>query len=150
MTPLELYVRHPETTDNNIGILRGYSYNHIPEMDDGISLPWKDPNCRIEIRYYSDQCPDGRRIWRLASVWFLDSNNEWLPFMIVQNAGREGDDYSDRFITAPDTYDLAIKYLASLVEPDEAQETDIVDPAQDIETLDNFYGARLDGPPYQG
>jgi len=141
VTPKDLYARAPERVDHAVGVLIGCYYNHVPEIDDGY-LPHEDPNGRIAIRYYKDFNFDGRRYWRLAAVCF-----NGLPFMIIQNAGREGDDHHKRFITDLATYHEAVKYILTIANiPDRHQtEKDVVDPEADIPKLTDFYGNELDG-----
>jgi hypothetical protein len=118
VTPAELYARKPERVDHIVGVLGGFYYNHMPEIDDGY-MPYEDPNKRIAIRYYKDFDFDGRRFWRLAAVCF-----DGLPFMIIQNAGREGDDHHRRFITDLHQYKDAVKYVLSIAKIPDRHETE--------------------------
>lgn len=149
MTPNELYNRTPEQTDTDINMLIGCYYNHIPEISDTdlflgsdkISaiqeqLTWSQ---KVQIKYYKKHCFDGRRVWILASVWFDGS-----PVMIIQNAGREGDDWAERFITDPHQYVQMVKYINSLIpfEVDE-RDADVVNPNKEIRNLTAFYNYSL-------
>lgn len=142
MTPAELYARAPEKVDRDLWSLVGCYYNHIPEATtwDDIPPEAKSYNPRLELRYYKQHCFDGRRTWVLASVWF-DS----APVMIIQNAGREGDDHHRRFITDPERYTQLIGYLHSLAEKKPVDLSDVVPLDQDIKGLTEFYGNQLDG-----
>ena len=66
--------------------------------------------------------------------------------MIIQNAGREGDDHSERFITHMGIYELAIAYLRSIctISFDESTKR-IVSALDDIPNLTKFYGDELGG-----
>lgn len=137
MTPKDLYQRPPESITNEIMCLRGFYYNHIPEISE-FQLPWEDPNKRIAIHYYKNYSFDGRRYWALAGVYF-----DGVPVMIIQNAGREGDDHAKRFVTNADSYQKMLVYLNSL-NPLKG-EVELVNVDQDIPGLDEFYGYKLDG-----
>lgn len=135
MKPSELYKLAPQKVDFDIG---GINHRHLPEIDE-MSLPWEDPNRRVEnrsIKYFNF---DGRRFWELAAIWF-DGN----PIMVTQNAGREGDDHSARFITNPEGYRQMISYLRSLTKTNEDNH-DVVNVEDDIPDLTSFYGNSLDG-----
>jgi hypothetical protein len=141
MTPNQLLQRTPETTDHYIAVLHDtwHNYDHVPELRG--ELPDTDPTKSIEIRYYKDFHFDLRRNWTLASVWFKDK-----PVMIIQNAGREGDDHAKRFIVDSTAYQDMIIHLNSLCRPYMYESQDaVVDPEVDIPNLTNFYGNELDG-----
>ena len=143
MTPKELYKRIPERIDNDVNRLYGCYFNYIPEIE---ALQYgggmiEDRDNRIAIHYYKDFDYDGRRIWLLAAVKFDDKF-----VMIIQNAGREGDDWSKRFITDHYTYVDMVKYIATLVPPgDDRSQDDFVDASEEIKGLTYFYGGDLDG-----
>src|SRR5574338_357838 len=115
MKPIDIYKRTPESITYDINILRGCYYNHIPEIDDFMVTYFSDEviakNKRVAVRIHKDFDFDGRRFWRVADVC-LDGN----PFMIVQNAGREGDDSYDRFITDVEAYRKAVEYIFSILD----------------------------------
>jgi hypothetical protein len=96
-----------------------------------------DKNERIELRYYADPYIDGRRVWRLFSVWF-----DGKPVMICQRAGREGRDYRNTIVTDNQAFREMNDYLWSLRE-DYVDEEDIWDPEQEIGGLTEFYGYSL-------
>ena len=148
MTPEELYGMTPELVDHDLDILKwdGSHHNHVPELQFEEKLPFTDPNKRISIKYYKKFQFDQRRYWALASVWFKHSWLEDSPFMIIQNAGREGDDHSERFITHMGIYELAIAYLRSIctISFDESTKR-IVSALDDIPNLTKFYGDELGG-----
>lgn len=136
MKPVDLYNREPEEVTRDIGILRGVYYNHTPEIHDdkGIDF-YKLKNERIEVRYYKYYSFDARRFWALASIYF---NEE--PVMIIQNAGRDGDDHAKRFITNRNLYNEMIGYIQSLIVKEIENSIDVYDENEDIENLDEFYG----------
>lgn len=140
MTPNELYNLKPIRSDFDVAILFGCYYNHMPEIEHLYTLPVPD-NTRVEIRYYKDHSYDGRRIWRLASVW-LDG----YPFMIIRNAGREGDDFADRFITNEAKYQAANRTSANAVDRDTVDQVSvpIVQPRTNI-AREETQRRRLDG-----
>lgn len=140
MTPNELYKMESLRTETDIAPLFGCYFNHMPEIVDDY---WRIAatevkNERLEIRYYKDHSYDGRRIWRLASVWFDNK-----PFMVIQNAGREGDDHAARFITDVGLYKQAATYVKSIVPPDFKELPDVVSADEDVPTLTEFYGDSL-------
>lgn len=142
MKPKELYARAPESVDHGLGILHGFYYNHVPELEHDI-LPAEDPHQRVAVRYYKNFNFDHRRFWALAAVCF-----DGLPFMIIQNAGREGDDHAERFVTDEGTYWAAMRYLKTIAlvpEHHVDRAKDVVDPDVDIKGLTDFYGNSLDG-----
>jgi len=146
MTPNELYNRVPQHSHYDLDMLIGFYYNHIPEIEEVSDANEKEQRVLIKEYKYFDF--DGRRYWRLASVWFDDNDLADLrhkPVMIIQNAGREGDDHDGRFITDEKLYMEMITYLRSLVKDRPFQTSDVVDPDVDINNLTSFYGNELDG-----
>jgi len=142
MKPSELYAREPEKIINLIeadcdySYISGCYYNHIPEIADDRFRP----SNRIKVRIYKDFNFDGRRFWRIASIWIDD-----IAVMIVRNAGREGDDFYDRFITNQEAYREMVSHLSELRIPDEHDLKELVDKDTDIPNLTDFYGNDLDG-----
>lgn len=143
----ELLKIQPEATivwdTADMTYVAGYRYKFFPEVineDNQYGPPLKQ-NTRITISVYKDHNFDGRRIWRLCVLRF-----DGAPFMVTQNAGREGDDHKVRFIFNEDVYQEAVKYIHSLLpEPICTQIPDVVDVELDIPTLTAFYDNRLDG-----
>jgi hypothetical protein len=92
---------------------------------------------------------DYRRYWELTTVWF-----DGQPVMIVQNAGREGDDYHERFITDPHAYADMVGYLRTLLPADLNDPSDVVDPNVERDDLLAFYSdefcAPVDSSPESG
>jgi hypothetical protein len=143
-TPADLYNMDPQYKDKNIHCLSGCYYNHIPEIEE---WDWHrvqyDQNERVEIRHIKEFWFDHRRFWRLSTVWF-----DGLPVMIIQNAGREGDDFSESFITDKERYLKMVTYIMSLMTAEDKAEEDgrVVGLTEDLgDTLTSFYGDCLDG-----
>jgi hypothetical protein len=132
----------PESSTNDVSLLVGCYYNHIEEVQEAHMLPYPALSDRVEIRIIKQFDFDGRRFWRLATVW-LDG----YPVMIIQNAGREGDDHSARFITDALRFREMCAHIAALmVHHVTALSEDTVDLNQEIEQLTSFYGNELNGP----
>ena len=125
----------------------GFLEHHIPDIDTfNFDFTDNEKTKHIEIRYYKNFDFDGRRYWALAGVFFNEVNNAAArqePVMILQNAGREGDDHNERFITNEDGYLRMMKYLRSCMDTDEPNIQYL--PDEDIEELDTFYGNSLNG-----
>ena len=142
-----------ETYD--IGPLIGCYYNHIKEIKYGDeelpSYVFQDPNCfnleendRVKVSFLANDQFDTRRIWVLAVVYY-----ETDPVMVIQNAGREGDDYSKRFIIEEykSSYLLMLDYINSLRMPpknDDINKDDIYSIDKDLgDQLTSFYNDTL-------
>ena len=132
----DIYAMPVEDIYSDLSSLNGCYYSHIPEVDI-YSIPEGSVE-RVEIREIKYVDFDGRRIWNLSTIWFDEK-----PVMIFQNAGREGDDHAKRFITDFDLYTEMVSYLISLQKPD-IMHSDIIDPTEKRNDLDNFYGCSLD------
>jgi len=140
MKPSDLYALEPKETWSDISVLVGCYYNHVPELEEFWHHLKLDRNTQVTIRVYRILRHDARRFWLLGGVYFSG-----LPVMIIRNAGREGDDFHDRFITRPASYQHMIAYLASLSDPaiKGFHSSDVVAPDQDIPGLGTFYGETL-------
>lgn len=142
MKPSELYAMEPESEAKGIEGIKGCSYNHVPEcFGDFDSLMYSEGFCeRItqkEIKYFNF---DGRRYWRLATVWF-----DGKPVMVTQNAGREGDDHARRFITDAEAYKDMVQYIDHECVKQNLVNIESHDPDADIDGLETFYGNTLRG-----
>ncbi len=141
MKATELYNRTPESFSKDLNHLNGYDYQHVPEIQETwFDDDTNDKNEKVFFRIYKDFDFDGRRGWKLASVWFEDK-----PVMIIQNAGRELRDHADRFITDLDGYIGMVKYIRSLLPVEHVIINDVIDPSEERNDLDSFYGNSLDG-----
>lgn len=99
--------------------LMGCYYNYFPELGEffqhNLNPKFEKENIKIFTKIHMHYKRDTRRYWRLASVWYIDEENNEIPFMVIQNAGREGDDYSARIINDKRTFIEAVNYLRSLI-----------------------------------
>jgi hypothetical protein len=114
-----------------IGELKGCYYNHIPEIVD--DLGWLTENTQVFVKSVGYKHIDDRRYWQIAGVWFNEK-----PIMIIQNAGREGDDHARRFITDEKGFLDMIDYIRKLINP--AIQDKIYSIEDNIEDLTEFYG----------
>lgn len=156
MKPSELLKRTPESVvyplelDNEFenkwkffAYFQGSYYDHLQELDvidDTVVAIKKSLDIRIDV--YKDFCYDGRRTWRLCSVYWKET-----PVMIIQNAGREGDDYTNRFILNREKYIEMIECLRDLIVFDQNFDyigNDCVDVEDDVPNLIDFYNQSLD------
>lgn len=139
-TPKEIYEMTHESSTHKLDHLAGCYYNHIEECEllhDG-ELYEIDTD-RIEIRFIMDFSYDGRRVWQLATVW-LDGE----PVMITQNAGREGDDFSQRFITDQGLFFSMCDHIRSLIsEKNKKLLEDLYEMDEEISGLTFFYNQSL-------
>ncbi len=91
LTPNDVYdLPYDSEVDHNPEILVGCYYDFLEgSAIDSYDLQYGscESSVRLSIRTHKYFNFDGRRFWRLASVWFDNK-----PVMIIQNAGREGDD----------------------------------------------------------
>lgn len=140
MTPAQLLAREPVRVETDFHDLEGHAYNHLSELGFSIRDLKETWAPRIEVRVYGYRQEDSRRYWKLAAVYF-----NWEPVMIVQNAGREGDDHHARFMLNPDLYYRMLRVIAALPRSEafEDQSGPGVLMDEDIEGLDQFYGERL-------
>lgn len=142
MRPIDLYRMEPQDISRSIGKLHGSNYDHLEELTRKLNVfsyyGLEDANEKVEIRYYAHYFFDERREWRLASVWFEDK-----PVMIIQNAGREGDDHARRYITDENAFKQMLDYIEFIIQEGEEDPIDVVSEDDDIEELDTFYGHTL-------
>lgn len=137
MTPNEIYKLPVESVETDLSGLIGCYYNHVKES--GVEA-FVEGAEGVEVRVIKHFNFDFRRYWRLATVWFEDK-----PVMVIQNAGREGDDFSRRVITDQAAFRDLCKYVASLAGVDEPEETEVLAPDADLDQWDEFYGNSLNG-----
>ena len=119
----------------------GCYYNHFPELQDGYDINYssipKDSPLRIVIHgLYNER--DGR-FWVIWSAWF-----DGKPFMLMRNAGRDGDDSAARYVTDIDLYYKALIYIKSFTKKPELDDKIFVDKDLDIPYLTSFYGNTLE------
>jgi len=133
MTANELYACPPVRQSTDLYSLSAFVPFDLSGINDGV-------NTQVVLKYYAYHDFDGRRVWFLFSVWYKNH-----PIMICQEAGREGNDHTEEFITDADGYTEMIKYIASLIQPPVSPlEERFHDPDADIEDLTRFYGTSLE------
>jgi len=110
---------------------------HLPEID-GYALDHDsaEQTKRIELRQIAYDCPDGRRTWELDTVWF-----DGKPVMVVNSSGRDGDEYSERFISDGDTFSRMVQFLREFVEAETV--TGYVKADAIIPAMTEFYGRTI-------
>ncbi len=83
---------------------------------------------------------DGRRIWALGYATFDN-----VPFMIIQNAGREGDDYVQEYIFNEDVYEQAVELLLDIQRaiPRGVRKPTIYSIEEHNKNLNSFYGYEI-------
>jgi hypothetical protein len=131
----------------------GSYFNHIRELDPelirstGDELTHTTRNHYVKIYLLKNFNFDGRRFWRLGTVFFMDN-----PVMIIQNAGREGDDHRQVYITNFGTYRDMVEYIYRISRPKRPEfyeQNDeyrsIVKSDENIADLIEFYGNKLGG-----
>lgn len=139
MKAIDIYSLKPKKVTKELDELKGFYADLLPEIDSDDLRSIDDKNEKVEIQYYVDYSFDGRRTWTLASVWF-DS----YPVMIIQRAGREGDDHYKRFITSKDNFTSMVQYIRSLITLVKDDYLDVIDENEDRKDLEMFYGHYLD------
>lgn len=91
---------------------------------------------RLQVRELVNPYIDGYRIAQMHTLW-LDGH----PVLIVQDAGRGGDDHHKRWVTdGPRYFEMLAYLLSKLAVENEAH--DITDPEAEVyeETVFSFYG----------
>lgn len=81
---------------------------------------------RLEVRNLVHDYIDGSRFRSMVTVWF-----DGQPVFIVQNAGRGGDDWRNRWVTDAPRYWALVSYLLSMFAKLE-QSDDFVDPDAEV------------------
>jgi len=135
MTINQIYALPGEQVKEPLEALGGCYFNHFSEVD---NVQYLTGNTRVSVTLVKDHCYDGRRIWRLGYV-SLDGK----PFMVIQNAGREGDDHDARFISDKALFWECVAYLRSLANSDDDDVT-WYSPDEDIPSLTRFYSDTLE------
>jgi len=143
MTPAQIYAMPPVTRHRDrfsVEDLWGCYYNHVPEIEDQFVLDKAKLGAIKEITtvvhaYYS---VDHRRYWAIWSAWY-----EGKPYMLMQNAGREGDDYRQRYVTDAELYNKALSILRSCYRDDSAEKFPLWDINKDVPEIEDFYGITI-------
>lgn len=129
MTANELYRLTPKRTTKEICNL----YKHIDKLDPNCEY---EANDRVEIKEIVSYCFDGRRVWDLNTVWF-----DGMPVMVIQEAGRDGDDHTDNYVTDYPKYREMVNYILSL--PKDNDNCTRLNPDTDEPNLTTFYNHTL-------
>ncbi len=89
----DLYAMKGLKVEKDLHLLIGGYKRHMPELPlvAGVHI---EESPQIETRVVKHHAFDDRRIWQLATVWYKKK-----PVMVVQNGGREGDDFACRYVT---------------------------------------------------
>lgn len=144
LTPNDVYALPTQEITRNPHILVGCYYDFLEDSGiDSYDLQYDacQDSMRLEIRAHKYFNFDGRRFWRLATVWFDNK-----PVMIIQNAGREGDDHRKRFITDPSLFWEMVAHIRTLIKHKEPELKDVVDPEAILgRMLIDFYNNSYDG-----
>ena len=143
MTPKEFFNKYNvQFTSSDVHMIFSIGSDHfyeIPSIYDLNTELFKEKNTKISIDFYKNHSYDGRRIWRLAVVVFDNKK-----VMFVQNAGREGDDHSERFILNREAYLEMVDYLKSFEYKDDNSDIKEWGMEENIGGLTSFYSQDLD------
>ena len=133
MTPRELLALTPQRVSHGVDrVLR-----ELPEVDSEVLV---DTDDALEWREYAYHDFDGRRIWLLASIHFRGR-----AALIVQRAGREGDDHHERIVVDAQAYVDLVRYAWSLPRKWPAESSlRCAELDTDDEKLTWFYGWTLE------
>jgi hypothetical protein len=137
-TANELYLTRPAKITIPDGDYRDIAFalkhvhlvNHQDKADEFAYL--------IHIHHYVDKDIDYRRSIDLAAIFF-----DGEPVMVIQDAGRDMRDHSQRFITHPENYKKMCHYIMDLPTMDNAEEfyeEELSDPDTPDLRLFEFYG----------
>lgn len=113
MTPRQILSHPVQESFSNLhdvlGTLIGCYFNHIPEFGENIGWSADDGTTRVTIKLHYYRQTDYRRFARVASVWLDDR-----VVMLIENAGREGDDHHARWLLDLPAYRELVRYLRGL------------------------------------
>jgi hypothetical protein len=130
-SPAELYAFKPVRVEYDVNTIVRI---HVPEIDTyGLDHEAVEATKRIEYRELAYHSPDSYRTWELGSIW-LDGK----PIMVVNNSGRGGDEYSERWITDAALYSEMIVFLRQFIAHSEV--TGFVKADTKIPAMTEFYG----------
>lgn len=138
-TANNLYDMTPENESYDLSVFNGCYYNHLSEFNPNGEYLGNIKQDRVKIKTIKYFDFDGRRFWLLATIFF-DST----PVMVIQNAGREGDDHAQRYITNKEYFLSLGAYVRSLMAV-ESEHIETIDANDEIPELTDFYGNSLDG-----
>lgn len=123
-------------------VLRDDWFLEIPDVNNRISdvLEELEKEGRLKVKCLVDVYIDYRRYAAMHTVWFDE-----LPVFVVQNAGREGNDHFNRWVTDLPRYVQLLNYLQSKIPLEGYSEA--VDPEKEVfpEEIFYFYGTDFSG-----
>ena len=133
MKPSEIYDRIPENETYDLYSVK----NCFPDLFSTTvsDVDERELNKKILTKTVKYHSYDGYRIWEMLSVWFEDK-----PFMISMNAGRGGRDDNSLIITDKQLYANASSYLVDLMLNLEKEDIKEINPDEDCDDLECFYG----------
>ena len=133
MKPSEIYDRIPENETYDLYSVK----NCFPDLFSTTvsDVDERELNKKILTKTVKYHSYDGYRIWEMLSVWFEDK-----PFMISMNAGRGGRDDNKLIITDKQLYANASSYLVDLMLNLEKEDIKEINPDEDCDDLECFYG----------
>lgn len=137
MTPRELLRRKVEYTTNDPYRL----FKHIDIDEWSVDDDAIEAEGLVRIDWFKDFCFDGRRSWSLGAVYFKGD-----AVMILQSAGREGDDYTNEYIINKDGQKELCAYIRSKTKIETEDSIHSYGMDEDILCLTSFYSNDLDGP----
>ena len=127
-----------EWNDNHDGV----SHFDVNTLDTAFFMEdeWDKVAEHIMYKFVIYHNIDGRRIWALGYATFDD-----IPFMIIQNAGREGDDHVQEYIFNEEVYEQAVELLLDIQRdiPRGVRKPYIYNIEEHNENLNSFYGLIL-------
>jgi hypothetical protein len=133
-SPAELYALKPVDTDYG-------SWHTISThfQEDNFSYFDVDTDAvaqtqRMETRTLVNHDYDGRRGWTLQTVWF-----DGKPVMVVTSSGRDGSEYTERWITDPEQFGKLLAFLKSFA-PEPEGLSGFVKADTKIPAMTEFYG----------
>jgi hypothetical protein len=130
-TPGELYALKPTRVDyGSYHTLSVHLTNEVDTYD--LDSDAMEASKRFETRTIVDHDYDGRRGWTLQTVWF-----DGKPVMVVNNSGRDGDEYHDRWITDGEAFGKMVAWLRTF-QP-ESEQTGFAEASQVIPAMTEFY-----------
>lgn len=131
-----------EKESSDVFVLMGFYYNHLYQDINRDNLDYDEllKQTRVKIKYYKDFCFDGRRVWKLYSVWLDDK-----LVMVCKNAGREGDDHTGNAVFDKELYKELNAFIKSFEINDEEDHLEQASLEDSADNFFEFYSNRLDG-----
>ena len=141
MTPNALMAVTPISVTNSLDSLTGCYFYYVTCL-----IPDNTFDPLIEIKELAFRYEDSRRFHKTCCIYFKGE-----PTAFIQNAGREGDDFSKLLFIDKDTHKAMDEHLIDLygIGPDKSVDTNLyVNPNIDLETdlpeLTEYYFETVD------